>query len=214
MASKLFFVTVESITLDTVGEPVNVDDKSIKHAVTASLLYPRSGAPNITSALTIQDLSKGPNILPSDSFYDNGIFKEEVQDSTMMSLKVISRQSKSNVEKFLLAFFATVLGAGLGVVTGGLGNILGAITGFGIDKLKSGIQSAGDDEVIVIGETGNIPIDILRIGASPVSRSYILTVREEIVKLFIDPVTGNKGKLKIAPGGNGSIKLRMWAEEY
>jgi hypothetical protein len=213
VARKLLYVTVESITVATTGEPLNVNDKSVTHALMAILIYPRSGAPTVTSALPIQELARGTTTLSSPSFFSNGLFKEEVQDSTLMNIKVMNRQGEGKIDKFFLKFFSTILGVGLGALAGGLGAVLGAISGIAIDALKGGIQGAGNDEVIAIGETNNIPIDILRIGPAPVTQSYPLILKQEVEKRYIDPQTNQPATLRISPGVNGSINLRMWTED-
>jgi hypothetical protein len=146
-------------------------------------------------------------------FYSNGLFKEEVQDSTLLNVKVVNRQETSKIDKFIITLFATLIGAGLGVATGGLTGVLGAVSAFGVDALKGGIKSAGDDEVITLGETDNIPVDIAQIGSAAVIQNYDLILRKEVVKRFIDPKTGQIATYTIAPGSNGSIRLRMRAEE-
>ncbi len=213
MPRKLLYVTVDSITLTTTGESPNVTDDATKHALMATMLYPRSGAPTVTSALPIRELTPGTNDLTGLGFYSNGLFKEEVQDSTLLNVKVVNRQETSKIEKFIVTLFATILGAGLGVVTGGLTGVLGAVAAFGVDALKGGIKSAGDDEVITIGETNNIPINIADIGSDPFTRDYDLILKEEVEKRFIDPQTRQIATFKITPGGNGSIRLRLRAEE-
>ena len=213
MPRKLLYVTVDSISLTTNGEPPNVTDNAVKHALIATMLYPRSGAPTVTSALPVKGLARGANDLAVLGFYSNGLFKEEVQDSTLLNVKVVNRQETSKIEKFIITLFATIIGAGVGVATGGLTGVLGAVSAFGVDALKGGIKSAGDDEVITLGETDNIPIDIAQIGSAAVTQNYDLILKKEVVKRFIDPQTGQIATYTIAPGSNGSIRLRMRAEE-
>ena len=213
MPRKLLFVTVDSITLTTNGEPPNVNDNAVKYAMMATMLYPRSGAPTVTSALPVRELARGTNDLAPLGFFGNGLFKEEVQDSTLLNVKVVNRQETSKIEKFIVTLFATILGAGLGVVTGGLTGVLGAVSAFGVDALKGGLKSAGDDEVVTIGETNNIPIQIAEIGPVPLVRDYDLILKEDVVSRFIDPQTRQVATYTITAGGNGSIRLRMWTEE-
>jgi hypothetical protein len=213
MPRKLLYVTVDSITLVTNGEHPNVTDGAVKHALMATMLYPRSGAPTVTSALPVKDLARGTTDLTGLGFYSNGLFKEEVQDSTLLNVKVVNRQETSKIEKFIVTLFATVLGAGLGVVTGGLTGVLGAVSAFGVDALKGGIKGAGDDEVLTLGETNNIPINIAQIGSDEITHDYDLILKDEVVKRYIDPQTGQIGTYTITPGGNGSIRLRLRAEE-
>ncbi len=214
MQRKLLFVSIDSITLNLTGEPPNVHDESIKHAVMATLIYPRSGAPTVTSALTVADLVSGDNDLSLGGFSSNGLFKEEVQDSTLLNLTVVNRQQTSDVAKFLLGLFATILGAGIGVATGGLTGVLGAVSAFGVDAIKGGIKGAGDDEVITIGSTNNIPINIAEIGPDPVTREFLLVLTDPVVKRFIDPATGQVATLTINPGQNGTVRLTMRAEDF
>lgn len=213
MPRKLVYVTVESITLTSNGEPPNVTDNAIKHALMATMLYPRSGAPTVTSALPVKELACGNNDLSDWGFYGNGLFKEEVQDSTLLNVKIVNRQESSKIEKFILSLFATIAGAGVNVLTGGLTGILGAVSAFGVDALKSGIKSAGNDEVITIGETDNIPIDIADIGSQPITRDYDLILKKDVIKRFIDPQTDQISALTIKAGGNGSIRLQLRAEQ-
>src|SRR6476661_8109745 len=129
MAKKLIRVLIEDLVVfsnsDVPGEAPASNDELKNNAVIGSLLYPRSGAPEALSVIQL-DLknNESPETLkPSDFFSDSGLFKEEVQDETILKIKVTNRDSRSRFAQI----FGRVLGGLLGVATGGFGSILGLI---------------------------------------------------------------------------------------
>lgn len=159
MSRKLLTVRVEELVVKSNGDfpgtrPSHDDDLGLKNnSLIAALTYPRSGAPLVLSVKQY-DLENGKpaSLVSSDPFFDPLLFREEVLDRSVLTLRVTNLDQAGKAAKFFLKIFSVVLGAGLGAATAGLGNVLGAVVGFGIDGLKGRVSSAGDQEVDVIGE--------------------------------------------------------------
>jgi hypothetical protein len=201
MSRKLLTVVIQELVVNVNGDipgdkPDDDPDTGLKNnALSASLRYPRSGVPQLTSTKQY-DLEDGkPAILldPThpDSFFDPLLFREEVIDRTVLNLSVTDRDAASGFEKFLLGLFSTVLGAGFTAVTGGLSGILGAVTGLGIDNLKTQISGAGDESVTVIGQAAAVPLIMDDLSETGTVMPLALTVPDDVVKrgFVIDPVT-------------------------
>src|ERR1035437_8026413 len=116
MSKKLLTVVIEELIANSNGDfpdatPSDDADQGLKNnALSASLRYPRSGAPQITSAKQY-DLANGkPATLLDpqhpDNFFDPLLFREEVIDRTVLNLKLTDRDAASGFEKFLLGVFS------------------------------------------------------------------------------------------------------------
>ena len=192
MSKKLLTVVIEELIANSNGDfpdatPSDDADQGLKNnALSASLRYPRSGAPQITSAKQY-DLANGkPATLLDpqhpDNFFDPLLFREEVIDRTVLNLKLTDRDAASGFEKFLLGVFSAVLGAGFAAVTSGFSGILGAVTGFGGDSIKSQISGAGDATVTVIGQTDPLELIMDDLAGAAKQITLRLVVPADVVK--------------------------------
>jgi hypothetical protein len=201
MTKKLLTVVIKELVVNTNGDipgskPSDDPDSGLKNnALSASLRYPRSGAPQVTSTKQY-DLENGkPAVLLDpdhpDAFFDPLLFREEVLDRTVLSLKVTDRDAASGFEKLLLGLFSAVLGGGFAAVTSGLSGILGAITGFGIDNVKNQISGAGNETVTCIGQIDAMPLAMDDIPDGGLIVPLPLTAPVDVIKrgFVIDPNT-------------------------
>ncbi len=159
MARKLFAIRLQELVVDSNGDfpganPSHDDDLGLKNnALIASLTYPRPGAPQVISVKQYDlENGKAATLTVDDEFFDPLLFREDVLDRTVLSVKVTNLDESGKAGKFFLKVFSVVLGAGFTAATSGLGGILGAVVGFGIDTLTGGVSGAGDQHVDVIGE--------------------------------------------------------------
>lgn len=192
MSKKLLTVVIEELVVRSNGDlpgdkPSDDPDKGLKNnALSASLRYPRSGAPQIASIKQYDLVNDKPAVLIDpdrpDSFFDPLLFREEVIDRTALNLKVTDRDAASGFEKFLLSIFATVLGAGFTAATSGLSGILGAVTGLGIDNIKSKISGAGDENVTVIGQIEPLQLMMDDLSPTPMRKELPLKVPDDVIK--------------------------------
>jgi hypothetical protein len=220
MSKKLLTVTIESITVFSNGDvpgakPASGDEKK-NNAVVASLKYPRSGAPEVVSGLQFDLTNNESPKLDLADFFDSGLFKEEVQDETILQIKVTDRDVSSKAEKVLLSVLSVVFSAGLGIATGGLNKFLGAVTGFGIDSITGSIKGAGDESIFIIGQTDKVRLEMDKLPADqPLRMNIALTVPKEVRKPFFVLENGQevKKELVLAQGiHNGNVVLRLTAK--
>lgn len=219
MSKKLLTVTIESVVVFSNGDvpsgkPASAGEKK-NNAVVASLKYPRSGAPEVMSALQVDLTNNEPPKLDLNDFFSCGLFKEEVQDETILQVKVTDRDEAGKVEKFLLKLLSVVVGAGFGVATGGLSGVLGAVTGCGIGAVKTAIGAAGDESVFVIGQTEKVRLNMDQLPAGqPLRMDLPFTVPDEVRKPYSVLEGGQVvEKAMVLPKGmhNGNIILRLTA---
>jgi hypothetical protein len=201
MSRKLLTVVISELVVNSNGDipgdkPSDDPDTGLKNnALSASLRYPRSGAPQVTSTKQYDLLNGKPATLldpdQPDTFFDPLLFREEVIDRTVLNLNVTDRDAASGFEKFLLGVFSTVLGAGFAAVTGGLSGILGAVTGLGIDNLKNQITGAGNETMTVIGKAQPLPLVMDNLSPTPVIQTLPLIAPADVVKrgFVFDPNT-------------------------
>jgi hypothetical protein len=91
MVKRILLVSIESINVfqngDVLGQGAPAG-KDKRNALMASLKYPRSGAPSVTSGQHF-DLTNNVPLKPDQTdFFQCGIFKEEVQDETILQVKL------------------------------------------------------------------------------------------------------------------------------
>jgi len=218
MSRKTLWAKIESITVfengDVPGQRApQGGDKT--NAVIASLTYPRSGVPSITSGQQY-NLAKNEPMRPDASdFFSCGLFKEEVVEETILQIKVTDTDRASKAERFFEAVLAAVFGAAFGVVTGGLSKFFGAIAGFGIDQVKGSIAGAGGDEVFAIGQTDKVRLHVDTLPqnpAQPLRMNLALIVPEEVRKPFFTIENGSavQKELVLAKGiHNGNIIVAL-----
>jgi hypothetical protein len=222
MSRKTLWVEIESITVfengDVPGQQApGGEDK--RNAVIASLTYPRSGAPSITSGQQYNLPKNAPMRPDASDFFSCGLFKEEVLEETILQVKVTDTDRVSKIEKFFAAVLAAVFGAAFGVATGGLSKFFGAIAGFGVDQVKGSIAGAGD-EVFVIGQTDKVRLHVDTLPqnpAQPLRMNLALIIPEEVRKPFFTIENGAavQRELVLAKGmhnGNIIIALHVTSE--
>jgi len=222
MSKRLLRVTIESIEVFSNGDvpgqhPPPGEEK--RNAVVASLTYPRSGAPSITSAQQF-NIPAGIAFSPDQSdFFACGLFKEEVQDETILQIKVTDTVRSAKAERFVLNVLSMLAGSALGAATEGLTTFLGAIAGVGVGLVRSGFANANSgDQVFIIGETDRIKLEVDSLPADPAQplrMNLSLIVREEVRKPFIEldsagqPV--HKEIVLRAGSHNGNILIKLSA---
>ncbi|MGC2657234.1 MAG: hypothetical protein WA324_04595 [Bryobacteraceae bacterium] len=219
MSKRTLWVSIESITLIENGDvPGQRPPTDPRNAVVATLTYPRSGAPTVSSGQPYnipQNSSYRPN---QADFFVSGLFKEVVQDQTILEIKVTDTDKASKAEKIFFTVLGTLVSAGLTAATGGLTGFLGAISGIGVTQIYTGMGKLGQDQVYVMGATGKIPIDVDAISGNkedPTVQTYPLTVPADVEKgyLVLGPDNQTQTKYLKVPKGtkNGSITLRLYA---
>lgn len=217
MSKKLLTVKVESLKLAYTGllpgehPSPNPGNPNKKNALTATLLYPRSGAPTVASLMQF-DLTPNVAATPNlDDFFDSGLFKEEVLDETILELEIVERDTSTVFEKALLQVFATLFGAAIGVATGGLSKILGAITGLASSTITDSLKKSGDDQKQSIGKSGKIRLKVDELRDRPQRMGIPLIVPEDIVRKFFGP-GGTEQTLTVQKNStNGEIVLQVSA---
>ena len=218
MSKKLLRVLIEDLVVfsngDVPGEAPAQDGDLENNAVFASLRYPRSGVPEAVSVVQI-DLknNQSPETLNvNDFFSDSGLFKEEVQDETILKIKVTNRDSRSRLAEIV----GKALGGVLGLATGGFGKVAGLVAGFGIDALTKSIASEADQQFFVIGAIEPLRLKVDEIPANePLRVNRPLIIPVEIRKRFFVLQDGQtvQRELVLRKGQhNGNIILRITAE--
>ena len=223
MARRLLWVTIENIELFSNGEVPGAKlaaGEEKRNAVIASLTYPRSGAPSVVSALQFTVPEKTAFTPDQTDFFASGLFKEEVQEETLLQIKVTDTDQASKVGIFVLTLLTSLAGAALGTATGGISKVLGAVVTAGVDRVQNGIPKlAAGDQVFVIGETPKLKLKIDTIPADsgqPLRMNLPLMVEEEVRKPYFEMDGGQAvAKELVLPKGtnNGHIIIRLWATE-
>lgn len=221
MSKRLLVVTIESILVEVNGDvpgqnPPTGEEK--RNAVIGSLKYPRSGVPSVTSGQQFNLTNDEPLKPDLADFFKCGIFKEEVQDETILQIKITDTDKASNADKFFAKLLGVLVGAGLGVATGGLSSFFGAVAGFGIDQVKTGVAGLGADQVFVIGQTDEVRLGMDKLPSdinNPLRMRLNLTVPDDIQKPYLElDAQGNpvRKELILTKGSlNGFIVLRLVA---
>ncbi len=193
MPTKLVTIRINRFWIPVNGnfedETFAKGDKGIKNnALAASLRYPRSGAPNIV-AVKQYDLPGGNHdaILfdssdeDADEYFDKLLFREEVSDRTVLHLAVTKYDSEGKFAKWMSGLFTAILSAGFTAVTGGLGGILGAVAGFGVDSIKSDIKDSPENNDILIAD-GKLEIKVEDFAAEPREVQILLKVPKDVIR--------------------------------
>jgi hypothetical protein len=181
-----------------------------RNALAATLLYPRSGAPSVATVMSL-DLQPGVALNRDiGDFFDSGLFKEEVQGETILEIGIIERDMSSAFEKALLQIFTTVLSTGVGIATGGLTKILGAITSLGTGAITDSIKKTGDEQKQMIGKSSKIRLRMDCLTEEPLHMAVGLAVPERIERTYFE--RGVQKTLTIDAGSpNGEIVLEVSA---
>jgi len=170
MARGILRLAVKEITVewngdDTEGKKPGAGSEK-NNAIVASLRYPRSGAPAVVSSLAA-DLESG--VLAQfdlGDFWKSGLFKEEMDSETVLTIQVLDRDATSKVAKVIASLSGTILTAGLGAIVGGISNaIVGAVAALPVDALGATFK-LDKEAITVLGEAkrelkaGEIPDEI------------------------------------------------------
>jgi hypothetical protein len=217
MLKKLLVVKVESVTLPFTGllpgeqaKPAG-DSEPKRNALAATLQYPRSGAPSVATVMPL-DLRPGTALRRDlGDFFDSGLFKEEVQGETILEIEITESDTSSVFEKALVQAFAAVFGAGVGIATGGLSKIFGAITNLGAGAITDSIKKAGGSQKQSIGRSDKIRLRMDAIAETPVRMALGLAAPERIERSYFEGAA--QKTLTIEKGSpNGEIVLAVSAE--
>jgi hypothetical protein len=222
MSKRTLWVSIESITL---GQNGDVPGQSAPHgedkrnAVVASLTYPRSGAPTVSSGQQYNLPQNGPFQPDQNDFFTSGLFKEDVDDETILQIKITDTDRTSKGEKIFLTILGTLVNVGLTAASGGLSGFFGAVAGAGVDQITTGMGGLGDDHVYVVGETDQVRLEMDQLPADkhkPLRMTLGLVVPEDIDKPYfvLDHQTGQPvtHHLRLPKGtANGTITLKLAA---
>lgn len=185
MARGILRVSVREVTVSANGdvpEDKNPEARSAEknNAIVANLRYPRSGAPSVVSSLAVNLESGGTTRFDVDDFWRSGLFKEEVDGETVLSIQILDRDLTSRFAKVVAALAGTILTAGLGGVVGGISNaIVGAVASLPVNALGASFQ-LDDETMTVLGEAqkelkvGEIPGELILTLVAPgtVTKDY------------------------------------------
>jgi hypothetical protein len=152
-------------------------------------------------------------------FFTSGLFKEDVDDQTILQIKVTDTDFASKADKIFAAILGALLSGGLTAASGGLTGFLGAIAGAGVSQIQTGMHGLADDQVFVVGATEKIPLkmdDLPTDKNNPLHMVLGLVVPDDIDKPFfvLDPQTGHPvtEHLVLRKGtANGTIHLKVAA---
>jgi hypothetical protein len=221
------WVSIESIDLLNDGS-VPGQRGPVAAAVVASLTYPRAGAPVVTSGhpfapRVLKTVSGASDISvyryepPEPDFFTAGIFKEDVEESTILDIKVTDTSHVSKAQKIFLAIAESALGFGQAVIPYEMPILRGAVTNMGIGFLRTGLTAAlGSDRVYVVGQAESLKLEMrdLPNRSAPRREAIGLVVPDEIHKPYQD-ATGSERELVLTKGmPNGEIILRIAAEPW
>ena len=222
MATKLVTIRITHLVVTSNGDfpgenPSHDAELGLKNnSLLASLTYPRSGASQVLSAKQYDLANSVPAQLldpdTPDNFFDTLLFREDVDDQTMLHLKVTNFDGSGKGTKFFFKLFSVVLGAGVGVASGGLSTVIGAIVGFGVDQIKTGINSAGDAHIDTIGQA-QLPISVVEYSTVPVVKVLQLIAPQTIQRSgFVgQPPAEHTMDVTTKGKSNGSITLEITA---
>jgi hypothetical protein len=203
-------VMVESITVisngDVPGSSPNHASGKQNNAITASLIYPRGGYPQISSVIQADlqnndaypfDTSNffGPN---SDGIKAPGLFKgEEIDDEAPLKVQVTTNEDAGQLASFISKVFSGLLNSAVKLVPGGqvVSAVLGAVVGGIGDQITK--ESNGSIEVIGAASVPLLAADLLK--AAPTLRMALpLIAPTTIHKSWFEPQ---------APAGGGPTQM-------
>lgn len=218
MIKKLLKIYLKSIKVEKNGDlpfeshPTEGDEEK-NNAVIATLVYPRSGAAAVTSAKYVDMNNDKELVLNTADFWESGLFKEEVQDETILKIQVADRDKISKFVKFLTMFTKTLMGAGFGAVTGGITNVfLGAVVNMALNEYKQSLNIDKDEHIDIIG------VAETKIELNDMKETIIMDLKapkkiEKAYSRFISPESNRviREKVTILEKGqsNGRIELKI-----
>lgn len=220
MSRKVLIIKVESIRVNSNGDPADeVPGKDARNnAIIANLKYPRPGAPNITTTMPLNLTSGQELALNLDNFWESGLFKEDVLDETVLSIEVTDNDKIRKLDKFLARFVQAIMGAGLGMVTGGISNaIVGAVVNLPVAAIKGSYRIDKDNTLAVIGQASRA----LDISSIPETLELDLVAPKTIEKKYLgfkEPgstqVVQKKKRLIKKGDVNGKIRLSLKVKNW
>lgn len=222
MAMKVLRVQVASIELKSNGDPPSDPDAEKKagiktgpknNSIVAKLTYPRSGAPLVTSKIDVDLESGKKKEFDLEDFWDSGLFKEELDGETILSIEIIDRDEISKGQRFAAKLFGAIFGGALKIITGGISDkIVGSVVALPVDAIKGSYNITGKETIDVIGRAevklkeGEIPEQL------PLTLTAVKTIKKEFFT-FKKPgstkVVRAKKVLLKKGDDNGTIELRM-----
>lgn len=164
------------------------------NTVVVTLAYPRSGetALNCARPLDIPAIAKGsqePSLdLSSKDFFEAGVFKEEIQDETILQVLVIDRDPKSKFGLALRAALAAVFGGVAEKAIGGISEIVVNKTA-GLLAERLGEKTKGSDKERVRGIAESAKA-LLRIRGDNSAPLIEISAVEKGANLSFSPDTG------------------------
>lgn len=218
MSKILLRVNIEKIWVKSNGdlpkkENADEDDKKAQknNAIVATMVYPRSGAPNVISTKMVDLQNNKVKSFNLEDFWDSGLFKEEVDGETILRIQVTDRDEISKFDKVFTTIFSALMGAGLGAVTGGISNVfLGAIANLGIETYTGTISVGKGEKINVIGETGEIKLNTNEIEENlTLKLTAPKTIKKKVLVFEGSKIVRKEKTLVKAEQPNGEILLKL-----
>lgn len=159
-------------------KPKKAKERLKDNLVEASLEYPRSGTPSITTVKMLDLPSRKKVTLNTKDFWVAGLFKEDIDTETRFTLSV---SDKDNISKFSLWFrrvFSLMFSTAASAATSGTTNLFqGAIASDLQTKLKEGFKGSQEDSSIkLLCKSETINIELMRDGV----KAYYLKGKKKI----------------------------------
>lgn len=224
-------VLVESITVisngDVPGSQPNHSGGLKNNAISATLVYPRGGRPEIASVIQADLKDNVPYTYDTADFYGPagdgvhapGLFKEEeIEDECPLRIEVTSNDDASHLALVLEKVFTNLVGAAVFIVPGG--QIVSAAVEFAAESLGDLIAAQSKGKIEVIGACHTmLNVAELLSGPNPLRMTLPLIAPKTIHKgwFFADTPPGGgpihwlptEGDLTVAGRPNGSITLTI-----
>jgi hypothetical protein len=124
-------------------------ERTKDNLVEASLEYPRSGAPVVTSIKTMDLQSKVKKSVVTSDFWASGFFKEDVDSETRFRLSVSDKDEVSGFNRWFRRIFSLMFSTATGGGVKGISNLFqGAVASDLQSKLVDGIKGSQPDSTI------------------------------------------------------------------
>lgn len=139
-------------------QPNEDDEDALDNSILASMEYPRSGVSLVSTLKTMDLPSRYPYNLSNKSIWVRGLFKEEIQDETILSIVVSDKDKRSAFTRWFSNIFGVVLNAYLGKAAAGISNIYaGAVAGDLQSNIVKGVKGSDDKSITqAIATTGDV----------------------------------------------------------
>lgn len=216
MPRHVLWISIESITLQ--NSAALPGEKLQASTVLASLAYPRSGAQVVSRGVQFPVESGITFHARHEDFFAAGLFKEIVEDETILNLKIVDTEAVPRAERILLAIADAALGVGQNAAPYEMPLLLGMVASQAIGYARAGIGTI-HDRVSIVGQIEPIRLrmsDLPSDRMNPRREAHGLIVPEKIQKTYqdLDPATHQPRTefLRIPAGSaNGEIVLRLAA---